>query len=89
MAASGGEFIAGIRPEDVVVSAKKTKGSVEVMVSVIEPAGSYNWVDALRGEVKVKGIAKTDQDLEPGQSAFLHFSNDKVIFFDPTTGLRC
>jgi multiple sugar transport system ATP-binding protein len=87
--AQGGEFIAGIRPEDVVVSAKKTEGSVEVMVSVIEPAGSYNWVDALRGEVKVKGIAKTDQDLEPGQSAFLHFSNDKVIFFDPTTGLRC
>jgi multiple sugar transport system ATP-binding protein len=84
----GGECTAGVRPEDVVVSAAGVEGDVEVTVSVVEPAGSFNWVDALRGDVSVKGTAAPDENLEPGKAAYLRFSNEKVSLFDPTTGRR-
>jgi multiple sugar transport system ATP-binding protein len=83
-----GEVIAGIRPEDVIVSSKKSYGSVEVKVTLIEPAGSYNWVDAERDEVLLKGLAKPEEDLKSGQVAYANLSSDKAIFFDAASGRR-
>jgi multiple sugar transport system ATP-binding protein len=86
--APGGELILGIRPEDVQVTSERPAAGLDVTVSVTEPAGSFTWVDVARDGVKIRGMAKPENDLEPGQAASLNFSNDKVIFFDPTTGRR-
>jgi multiple sugar transport system ATP-binding protein len=83
-----GKFIAGIRPEDISVSAKQSEGSVEVVVSVIEPVGPYNWVDSLWGGVGIKGMAQLDEVMEPGQAAYMHFFDEKVILFDQESGRR-
>jgi len=88
LSTGGGDVIAGIRPEDVIVSSKKSYASVEVKVTLIEPAGSYNWVDAERGKVLLKGLARPEEDLEPGQVAYANLSSDKSIFFDAVSGRR-
>jgi len=87
-AEGSGDLVAGVRPEDAVVSAKQAEGSVEVKVSVLEPAGSFDWVDALLGDAKIKGMAKPGEDLAPGRSAFLKIAPGSVILFDSSTGNR-
>jgi multiple sugar transport system ATP-binding protein len=82
------QCIAGVRPEDVMASGKQREGSREVKVSVIEPAGSFNWVDALADGVSIKGTAKPDEDLLPGRTAYLNFNPDIVLLFDPASGKR-
>lgn len=84
----GDSVIIGIRPEDISVSNMRTEDSIEIVVSVIEPAGSFNWVDFMWNEVKMKGTGKAEEELKPGDKAFINFSADKVIAFDYITSRR-
>ncbi len=79
-------LIIGIRPEDVLISTVKLDDSIEVSVSLIEPAGSFNWIDVSWDNVKVKGRADVDADMRSGSSAFMKFSKDRVLIFEATTG---
>lgn len=81
-------FIIGIRPEDVLISHAKSNDAIEVSVSLIEPAGSFNWTDVIWDEVKVKGRAEVDADLRSGDRAFMKFSKDKILIFNESTGRR-
>lgn len=78
----------GIRPEDVIVSDEKSDGYIEVIVSIVEPAGSFNWVDFLWNGVKMKGTAKIDADIKAGSRSFVKISIDRVIVFDADSGRR-
>lgn len=84
----GGNLSAGIRPEDILLNEEKSEGSIEVTVSLIEPAGSFNWVDFIWNEVKVKGTSQLNKNIRPGYKAFMNFSRDKVILFDAASGKR-
>ena len=79
-------WIAGIRPEDISVSPEKTEEAVEVSVSLIEPAGAFNWIAVIWNETKVKGRGEVDSGLRSGGRAFMKFSEDKILLFDATTG---
>ena len=81
-------LLVGVRPEDVKISARKSEGSIEVIVSIIESAGSFNWVDADWDNVKIKGITKLDEEIKTGSRAFMKFTADKVVVFDEMTGKR-
>ncbi|MCC6544964.1 MAG: hypothetical protein IT392_10790 [Nitrospirae bacterium] len=37
--------VAGIRPEDVIITSQNGGNAIAVTVSMIEPAGSFNWVE--------------------------------------------
>lgn len=76
------DLIIGIRPEDILVSNEKSDEGMEVTVSVVEPAGAFNWVDFVWNGVKTKGTSKPESKLKPGDMAFIKFSVDKVIVFD-------
>jgi multiple sugar transport system ATP-binding protein len=78
----------GIRPEDVTISTRKSGGSVEVIVSIIESAGSFNWVDVGWNNVKIKGSSRLDEAIKTGNRAFMRFALDKVVVFDEKTGQR-
>lgn len=78
----------GIRPEDVTISTRKSEGSVEVIVSITESAGSFNWVDADWNNVKIKGISKLEEEIKSGSRAFMRFALDNVVVFDEKTGQR-
>ncbi len=78
----------GIRPEDVTISTRKSEGSVEVIVSITESAGSFNWVDVGWNNVKIKGSSRLDEAIKTGNRAFMRFTLDKVVVFDEKTGQR-
>jgi multiple sugar transport system ATP-binding protein len=75
-------LIVGIRPEDIIISSEKSASAVEISVSLTESAGSFNWVDVMWHEVKVKGTSKLDDVLKTGDKAYMYFSQDKIIVFD-------
>jgi multiple sugar transport system ATP-binding protein len=84
----GGKVVLGIRPEDVRVMTEKTENAVEVAVSVIENAGSFNWVDVVHEEVKIMGFAPQNEDLRLGGRAYLEFNVDRSLLFDAASGVR-
>jgi multiple sugar transport system ATP-binding protein len=84
----GPNVIAGIRPEDLSVTRRKSEGAAEATVSVVEPAGPLQWVDVTVGKTAVKGFAGPEEDLRPGNTAFLLFQPEKVVVFDAATGER-
>jgi multiple sugar transport system ATP-binding protein len=82
------EVVLGIRPDDVTVSHERSECSFVVTVSVVEPAGAFNWVDVIWDGVPMKGTARSDADLLPGRKAYAEFASEKVIVFDAETGKR-
>jgi multiple sugar transport system ATP-binding protein len=83
-----GEVIVGIRPDDVLIHHEPVGGAMEVNVSVVEPAGSFHWVDVERDGVRVKGTAKENLTLQSGQKAFMVMQTIKAVVFDKDSGLR-
>jgi multiple sugar transport system ATP-binding protein len=82
------EVILGIRPEDVHMFVEKSEGGVEATVSVIEPAGSFHWVDVVWGGIAIKGIAVPDEGMKPGGPVFMTFSMEQILVFDAASGRR-
>ncbi len=78
----------GIRPDDLVVDEAKAPGSLEVIVSVVEPAGPVDWVEVDWNGVRLKGRASPDASLKPGGKAFAAFYPDKALVFDAADGGR-
>jgi multiple sugar transport system ATP-binding protein len=87
-APAGGELLAGVRPDDVSVTSEKPAEGVEVTVSVVEPAGSFTWVDVARGDVKLRGFSRQAGNLIPDGRAYMSFPPEAVIVFDASTGSR-
>jgi multiple sugar transport system ATP-binding protein len=81
-------IVVGVRPEDVSISRKPAHGSIEVTLSLIEPAGAFDWLDVNWGGVTVRGSARPEETLKPGDKAFMNFPMEKVLVFDPDSGRR-
>lgn len=80
--------IAGIRPEDVIITSKEGGNAIDVTVSIIEPAGSFNWVVCNWNNLMIKENSIAGEDLGPGDSAFMKLALSKIILFDQLTGKR-
>jgi len=76
------EVVIGIRPDDITVMKKTGEGGIEATVSLIEPAGSFDWVDVIWDGVEVKGTARPDVPLKSGDKTVLDFSADCVLVFE-------
>jgi len=85
---SGGRVTAGVRPEDIMVSHDRIEDSFEVTVRIIEPAGSYNWIDVEWNTMSVKGKASADDNLRTGSRAFMKIPVGKMFVFDADSGER-
>jgi multiple sugar transport system ATP-binding protein len=83
-----GNLIIGIRPEDVSLSTKETPGAGEVRVLIVEPAGPFNWVDFMWKNTRMKGAARIDEELRPGDIAFMTFQAEKTVVFSEESGER-
>jgi multiple sugar transport system ATP-binding protein len=80
--------IVGIRPEDISVTDERSENSIEVSVILVEPAGSFKWVDFMWNSTKMKGASKIDTDIPIGRKAFAKFSTNKITLFDAVSGYR-
>jgi multiple sugar transport system ATP-binding protein len=78
----------GIRPEDILVTNKKSDQCIEITVSLIEPAGSFQWVDFMWGTATIKGSATFDVDIKAGDMVYALVSVDKMTVFDADSGRK-
>jgi multiple sugar transport system ATP-binding protein len=83
-----GKLIVGVRPEDLEVSPEPGENPVEILVSLIEPAGSFLWIDFVWNGTKGKGRSEVGVNLRGGQKAWISFPVRKALVFDETTGRR-
>jgi multiple sugar transport system ATP-binding protein len=80
------DVFAGIRPDDLTVTDVRSSDSIEVIVSVVEPAGAINWVEVDWKGVRLKGKARADLVLRAGGRAFADFVRENVLVFDAVSG---
>ena len=80
--------IIGVRPEDLIIETTKMGGSIEVVVQVVEPAGSFNWVELLWKKAKLRGMSRPEDKLNPGNTVYLTFPIKKLSLFDGSSGKR-
>jgi multiple sugar transport system ATP-binding protein len=82
------DLLMGVRPEDVRISTERLDHGIEVTVSVVENAGSFNWVDVMWEDSMVKGVSGLDDTPKTGGKAFMEFPIGKVLIFDAESGKR-
>ncbi len=80
-AASKGQVILGIRPEDVTVADEGVPGEAYV----VEPLGRDDLIDVLIGKAHVHILANPKLRLKIGDTMKVKFDTEKVQFFDPET----
>jgi multiple sugar transport system ATP-binding protein len=79
-------IVVGIRPEDVTVVAAGHGNGFPATVTLVEPIGSFTWVDAIWQGVSIKALSKSEQGIRPGSEVLLAFSNDAVRLFNEADG---
>jgi multiple sugar transport system ATP-binding protein len=82
------EVFVGIRPEDAQLSAVGPENAVPVTVSVVEPAGPVNWVDVMWEGKKLTCMSRPEEQLQPGGTAYLLLSPERLSAFDAGSGTR-
>ncbi len=85
---AGNEVILGIRPEDVQVTAGKPAEGLEVIISVIEPAGAFTWADVMCEGEKIRGIVMQEAGLAPHSKASVRLVTNRAVLFDSSSGKR-
>lgn len=80
--------VVGVRPEDVSVSKEETKGDIRVTISLVEPAGSFNWVVFVWNDLSLRGVASIEEGFQAGDHGFIRFPAHRVVLFDKNTGER-
>ncbi|MBI5444202.1 MAG: ABC transporter ATP-binding protein [Deltaproteobacteria bacterium] len=84
----GRDLTVGIRPEEWEVRRQAGEGDVPVRVEVVEPAGSFSWIDFRWGGLVARGKAALEQDLRPGEDAWASFPAEKTLVFDSASQTR-
>jgi len=82
------ELKLGIRPWGIRVSQTQTDGAVPGVVAVVEDLGDETRVGVRYGEVLIMSSIPVTRRYRPGLSVFLHFNEEDLNLFDPTTGER-
>jgi multiple sugar transport system ATP-binding protein len=82
------EVLVGIRPEDMLVESVRRDNSIAVIVSVLEPAGAFNWVDIEWNGIKLRAMSRPDDEIRPGAQVYLTISPDRISAFDGASGVR-
>jgi multiple sugar transport system ATP-binding protein len=90
---SGAKVILGIRPEAITDEGSadrsaSTLDTVNVLVDVVEPAGSDTLVVTNIAGKEVIARLRADAAAKPGDTLPLVFNLDKAVYFDPETGNR-
>jgi inositol-phosphate transport system ATP-binding protein len=84
-AASRGQVILGIRPEDVTITPASLGEGVLGEVYVVEPLGRDDLVDVHVGEASIHVLADPTLNIKIGDPVRLAFNGEKVQFFDQGT----
>ncbi len=81
-------ILIGVRPEDLKPERAGAGTAIEMIVSVVEPAGATLWVELVRDNMKIRAMAAPEFGLRPRDRCYLAISPDKMSLFDPDSGDR-
>jgi multiple sugar transport system ATP-binding protein len=76
----------GVRPEDITIASDAGEGRVPGRVLVLEPMGNETIVTLESGGQRV--VARAAAELAAGDTLWFSIVPDRVLLFDPETGLR-
>jgi multiple sugar transport system ATP-binding protein len=82
------DFIFGVRPSDIFVSAKDVIGAMVGEVVLTEQTGSDIWVDVLWQGIKIRGRAHVEENIVEGKKVFLNIPVVKIHVFYKSSELR-
>jgi inositol-phosphate transport system ATP-binding protein len=84
------EVVVAFRPEHaLLVDEPLGRGlELEAEVYVVEPLGKENIVTLLVGTVPIKVVTPPDSRPDAGSKVYLHIPREKLMLFDPNTGLN-
>jgi multiple sugar transport system ATP-binding protein len=83
---SADEVIIGMRPEDITIAGRQDEAAFSAIVSMLEPAGSTVWVNALWGKVPIRAVAGSAEAIGAGSEVRLVLPLERISVFDGTTG---
>jgi ABC-type sugar transport system ATPase subunit len=81
-----GRVEVGVRPEDISVSSSPGEGRAAGRVLVLEPMGNETIVTLESGGQRV--VARAAAELATSETLWFSLNPDRVLLFDPETGLR-
>jgi multiple sugar transport system ATP-binding protein len=84
-----GDLTIGIRPEHIQVLTTPEAGAIEARVYVTELMGNETFVFLSVGDDRLIARAPADFRADVDTKVWLKFANDKLHFFDPTSGKSC
>jgi len=79
---------AGLRPEDITVSAAQRPGCATGQVLLLEPMGNETVVTLESAGARVVARAAADLEAAPGSQLHFAFATARAVFFDAETGRR-
>ncbi len=86
--AGGPEVILGVRPEDVVISAREEPGALPGEVFVVEDLGNERLVTLDLGGQFVVARTAAEHPADMGDRLWFSFDRDRAHLFDPATERR-
>lgn len=84
-AAPGGDWVVGIRPEDIEVKMAASNGAWQAAVHVVEPLGDRNIFDVNVGNQTLRVKVPATVMTEPGTRVWLTVNAERIHLFDPKT----
>ena len=82
LAARGGEMVAAIRPEKILVSDQPKDGWQEVKTEILQPTGADTILQVRAGETPITLLQPGFLTLDEGSSRWISFAPEALSFFD-------
>ena len=86
VASKSTDVILGFRPEHVIISLIEKSNTIKGTIYVTEPLGRDMVVNVKIGNLIIKALTEPNPTLSPGKTVWLVISEDKMHFFDKSTG---
>ncbi len=83
-----GEYLLGIRPEDILITVEKKKDCFPFLVEFTEFLGTHSYLHGTVENIPFLIKIPIQQEYKKGQSLLLDFPFTKRYYFDITTGQR-
>lgn len=77
----GGDITLGIRPEYVSTNVAEKKDCISGKVRLVEDNGAYQIITTTVGNVNIKSRAEESMQINEGDTALIHFQQDRIKFF--------
>ncbi len=83
---AGNRVILAIRAEKISIETNPGENRLKTKIKTVLPAGSETVVHVIYGKFELKVLMQREQELNAGDSVFLHCPENDILLFDPETG---